>query len=146
MQQERSLLNDWNPIDWNLLTLCMLGNLLAFCCPLFCFCLFDLILYVPVNNFSVMLGQVFLGWTSTKQGYVSCSRTQLYDAGEARTRGPYVTSQALYHWPTVLPLLFLCWYSLLSGIPWRWNSLDPGQSWHLVEPDLGPNCLWSLSA
>ena len=31
-------------------------------------CLFDLILYVPVINFSVMLGRVFLGWTSTKQG------------------------------------------------------------------------------
>ena len=31
-------------------------------------CLFELILYVPVNNFSVMLRQVFLGWTSTKQG------------------------------------------------------------------------------
>ena len=30
-------------------------------------CLFDLILYVSVNNFSVMLGQVFLGLTSTKQ-------------------------------------------------------------------------------
>ena len=26
-----------------------------------CFVLFDLILYVPVNNFSVMLGWVFLG-------------------------------------------------------------------------------------
>ena len=30
-------------------------------------CLFVLILYVPVNNFLVMLGWVFLGWTSTKQ-------------------------------------------------------------------------------
>ena len=30
--------------------------------------LFDLIFYVPVNKFSVMLVQVFLGWTSTKQG------------------------------------------------------------------------------
>ena len=30
------------------------------------FCLFDLILYILVNNFSVMLGQVFLGCTSTK--------------------------------------------------------------------------------
>ena len=29
--------------------------------------LFDLILFVPVNNFSVMLGQVFLGLTSTGQ-------------------------------------------------------------------------------
>ena len=31
-------------------------------------CLIDLILYVTVNNFSVMSGWVFLGWTSTKQG------------------------------------------------------------------------------
>ena len=29
---------------------------------------FDLILYVPINNFSVMSVQVFLGWNSTKQG------------------------------------------------------------------------------
>ena len=26
------------------------------------------------------------------------------DAGEARTRGPSVSSQALYHWATVLPV------------------------------------------
>ena len=32
------------------------------------FCLFDLILYVPVNNFSVMSGRVFVCWTSTKLG------------------------------------------------------------------------------
>ena len=32
------------------------------------FCLFDLILYIPVNNLSVMLGWVFLGWSSSKQG------------------------------------------------------------------------------
>ena len=31
------------------------------------FCLFDLILYSPVNNFSVMSGLVFLGLTGTKQ-------------------------------------------------------------------------------
>ena len=29
--------------------------------------LFDLILYVPANNFSVTSGRVFLGWNSTKQ-------------------------------------------------------------------------------
>ena len=28
---------------------------------LFCFCLFDLILYVPVNNFSVTSGRICLG-------------------------------------------------------------------------------------
>ena len=32
-----------------------------------CWFLFVLILYVPVNKFSVMSGQFFLGWTSTKQ-------------------------------------------------------------------------------
>ena len=31
-------------------------------------CLFDLILYIPVNNQSVMSGRVFLGWTNTKLG------------------------------------------------------------------------------
>ena len=31
-------------------------------------CLYDLILYVPVNNLSVTSGQVFLGSTSAKQG------------------------------------------------------------------------------
>ena len=34
---------------------------------------------------------------------VSCSRTQRSDAGESRTRGPSVSSQALYHWATALP-------------------------------------------
>ena len=31
------------------------------------FALFGLVLYVPANNFSAMLGRVFLGRTSTKQ-------------------------------------------------------------------------------
>ena len=29
------------------------------------------------------------------------------DAGEARTRGPSVSSQALYHWATALPIEFV---------------------------------------
>ena len=43
------------------------------------FVLLDLILYVPVNNFSVMLGRVFLGYRIN----VSCSRTQHCDTGDA---------------------------------------------------------------
>ena len=35
------------------------------------------------------------------------------DAGEARTRGPSVSSQALYHWATALPKLIFK-YALLS--------------------------------
>ena len=40
----------------------------------------------------------------------SCTGTtpaQCSDAGEARTRGPSVLSQALYHWATALPLAFV---------------------------------------
>ena len=32
---------------------------------------------------------------------------QRSDAGEARTRGPSVSSQALYHWATALPCVLL---------------------------------------
>ena len=32
---------------------------------------------------------------------------QRSDAGEARTRGPSVSSQALYHWATALPIAIL---------------------------------------
>ena len=51
------------------------------------------LLYVPVNNFSVMLGQVFLGWASTKRR-IKCLgqlRTQHSDPadGEIRTRQPF---------------------------------------------------------
>ena len=51
--------------------------------------LFGLILYIPVNNFSVMLGRVFLGWTSTKQRIkykMYCSRTQHSDSAGSEDR------------------------------------------------------------
>ena len=54
-------------------------------------CLFDLILYVSVNNFSVMYGWVFLGWTSSKQGLMRLAqgiRIQCNAACEARTHNP----------------------------------------------------------
>ena len=47
--------------------------------------------------------------------YMSCSRTQLSDTGEAQTRGPSVSSQALYHWATALPS-FLGWTSTKQRI------------------------------
>ena len=34
-------------------------------------CLFDLMLYLPINNFSVMSGWIFLGGTNTKQ-WIKC--------------------------------------------------------------------------
>ena len=60
----------------------------------------------PINNLSVKQGRVFLGWTSTKIGWMCLPKgPQCSDAGEARTRGPSVSSQALYHWATALPNL-----------------------------------------
>ena len=35
---------------------------------------------------------------------MSCSRTQHSDVGEARTRSPSISIQALYHWATALPI------------------------------------------
>ena len=62
-------------------------------------CLIDwLILYVPSTIFQ---GRIFLGWTSTKLVKMCLAQgPQRSDAGEARTRGPLVSSQALYHWAT----------------------------------------------
>ena len=59
-----------------------LRNLLMFVC------LFDLILYVPVNIFSVMLGWVFLGWTSSKLASAS---------GEAQTHNLESSTLPLSH-------------------------------------------------
>ena len=65
---------------------------------------FYLILYVPVNIYSVMLGRVFLGWTSTKQVVLCLAQgTQHGEAGEARTRSLLISSQKLYHLDTALP-------------------------------------------
>ena len=94
-------------------------------------CLFDVILYIPVNNVSVMLGRVFLGWTSTKQGLMChaqghntvmparlepatilsrdtcpqaanyCALFWVWDCTLS-----FITSRpALYHWATALPWL-----------------------------------------
>ena len=50
--------------------------------------MFDLILYVPVNNFTVMLGRVFLGRTSSKQGLIYLAQGHNSDAGEAQSCNP----------------------------------------------------------
>ena len=53
-------------------------------------CLFDLIIYVPSTIFQL---------------YRDGSSWFELDGGEARTRGPLVSSQALYHCATALPNL-----------------------------------------
>ena len=58
----------------------------------------------PITNLSIKHGRFFLGLTSTKLGLMCLAQgPQRSDAGEAWTRGPLVSSQALYHWATALP-------------------------------------------
>ena len=52
---------------------------------------------------------------------------QRSDAGEARTRGPSVSSQALYHWATALPNN--CWLfniyeqdKFCAQLSWAWKK------------------------
>ena len=55
----------------------------------------------PINNLSVKQVQV----TSTKLESMCLARgPQCSDTDEARTCSPSVSSQALYHWATALPL------------------------------------------
>ena len=66
-------------------------------------CLFCLFVWFdslrPINNLSVIKGRVFLGWTSTKLGLMFL----LKDTMQWRRWG-LVSSQALYHWATALPV------------------------------------------
>ena len=81
-------------------------------------CLFVLILYAPVNNFSVMSGWVFLCLTSTTQRIKrQCSSASC----EAWIHNPSISSQALYH-----PLLSQYWYTLvdISSYPFTQQSTN----------------------
>ena len=71
---------------------------------------------------------------------------QRSDACEAQTMGPSVSSQALYHWATVLPNCVVNSYQFARGDFCRLqvtfaNSLAPDQDRQNVGPDLDPNCL-----
>ena len=68
-------------------------------------CLFDLILNVPVNNFSFMLGLVSLGLTSSKKGLL-------------------VIEQLIFKF-TILYFIFGKYYELLTCCVR--NSVDPDQ-------------------
>ena len=56
----------------------------------------------------------------------------LSDAGEARTHGPLVSSQALYHWATVLPFFFF-FLSLNTGTIKFWSLRQGVQFWNFEE-------------
>ena len=54
--------------------------------------LFVLVLYIPVNNFSVMSKRIF----HYAEDKVSCPITQYSASFEAKTRNPLISSRALY--------------------------------------------------
>ena len=68
----------------------------------YCFCLFDLLLYVSVNNFSVMLGWFFQSWTSTKQRIKCLAQGHKAVAPVRPQSATPDQSQALYQWATKL--------------------------------------------
>ena len=100
------------------------------------FCLFDLMLYIPSTTFQlwrdrpswVDLSDLIIyvqptviqlcrdRFSLVVRINVSCSRTQGSDAGEARTRGPSVSSHTLYTEPLCS---LLCWLCLSC---WLWLS------------------------
>ena len=62
--------------------------------------MFDVIFYVPVNNFSVMSGRVYLDWKSTKQGlmclaqgYNAVTRMR-HEPATSRSRVKHSTTEA----------------------------------------------------
>ena len=65
-------------------------------------CLFVLILYVPVNNFSVTLGRVFLDLSSTKQR-IKC-RAQEYNIVLLVRFEPTTPGSRVKHFTTEPPL------------------------------------------
>ena len=56
---------------------------------------------------------------------------QRSDAGEARTRGPSVSSQALYHWATALPTAYIQVHIRLDFIM-EANNMSPDQLSSLI--------------
>ena len=90
---------------------CTLGELRQKCSNKhelqFLFCLFGLRLYVPVNNFSVMLGRSHASWVLPVlfgEVNVSCSRIQHGDLSEDRTPDLSLRSPTLYHQATTPPM------------------------------------------
>ena len=87
----------------------------------------------PINNLSVKQGRVFLCWTSTKLRWMCLTQgPQRSDAGEARTCGPSVSSQSLYHWATAPPI---CCSWCLSRDRDRWYVVKL----RLINPSRAPH-------
>ena len=81
----------------------------------------------PIYKRSVMQGRVFLDWTSTKLGLMCLAQgPKRSDTGEAQTRGPSVSIQALYNWTIALPTpriggvrANICYHTAACVIPFK---------------------------
>ena len=77
-------------------------------------CLFVLIIYVPVNNFSVTLGPVFLDLTSTKQRIKCCAHGHntlplvRLEPATPQSRVKHSTAEPLRSSSVVKGLILLC--------------------------------------
>ena len=113
--------------------------------------LFVSILYAPVNNFSVMSGQVFLVWTSTKQGikcFAQGNNTVIpnieWDGSQYDQTGPVLTLYLLVNF-SCFSSFFFPKNSFGNNVIRVSNGLDPDLEQRSVGPDLGPSCLQRLS-
>ena len=105
-------------------------------------CLFDLILNVPSTIF-----QLYRDGSSWVEPVMCLAQgPQRSDAGEARTRGPLVSSQALYHWATALPTTSRDWRLRVNGISLiQWTTLSlfvPFQNCYYKKAELLPSQLF----
>ena len=110
------------------------------------FVLFELILYVPVNNYSVISRWGFLGWTSNKQRIMTQHSDSL--GGESQTSNPTIPSLTFYQ-PSHCTPPFICIdegqrnstqgpeYKNLSWVWWWDRKICPNDhrlaSWGLAE-------------
>ena len=106
-------MESWKPIYRTVLSLDL--------CMLMMYFLFELILFVPVNNFQLCLdksSQVEPVARFTKQGLMCLARTQQRDPSNLQ---PLVSSQALYHY---LPAIDIDVLKALL-ISTCWGSFEP---------------------
>ena len=104
-----------------------------------CFCLFDLTFYIQVSNFSVILGRVFLGWSSTKlrikclaQGHKAVLTVRLKPTIPRSWVKHSTTEPLRSHYNSYI-------------FPWNWDNLvSKGDSCESLEPPLDSPLKWML--
>ena len=114
------------------------------------FLLFVLMLYIPVNNLSVILGHflVFLGWTSTKQCIKwFAQRTKHIVSSESRTSNPSIPSLTTLYRVSAL-FIMICIVNTLVVLEdtYIWDVTWDYQQWGMCNQQrLRPACAYAQS-